>query len=85
MRGRRRCLSVPGNGGTRAGQTSTLDRLSQVGLIGEDAKTLTLNSLDGGVEIQSFSNGDVFPRICHRSSVLIKMQHQDGDGDGDDY
>jgi hypothetical protein len=82
---------VPGSflttftGGTRAGQTSTLDRLSQVGLIGEDAKTLTLNSLDGGVEIQSFSNGDVFPRICHRSSVLIKMQHQDGDGDGDDH
>jgi hypothetical protein len=77
---------VPGSflttftGGTRAGQTSTLDKLSQVGLIGEDAKTLTLSSLDGAVETQSFSNGDVFPRICQRSTVLTKMPQRDDDG-----
>jgi len=68
--------------GTRAGQTSTLDKLSQVGLIGEDAKTLMLASVDAVVETQIFSNGDVLPRICHRSNVLVSMPHShDQSGD----
>jgi len=66
--------------GPRAGQTSTLDKLSQIGLIGEDTKVLTLASVVTVVETQTFSNGDVFPRICHRSNVLIKMQNGDDDG-----
>lgn len=63
--------------GPRAGQTSTLDKLSLVGLIGEGAKVLTLATVEPIVETQTFSNGDVFPRICHRSQVLVKMQSDD--------
>jgi hypothetical protein len=47
-------------------------------LIGEDGKILESASLDPSghqmtVETVSYSNGDVFPRICHRSRVLVKM------------
>jgi hypothetical protein len=63
--------------GPRTGQTSTLDKLSLVGLIGEGAKVLTLASVEPIVETQTFSNGDVFPRICHRSQVLVNMQSRD--------
>ena len=66
--------------GPRTGQTFTLDKLSFFGLIGEGAKVLTLASIDPTVETVTFSNGDAWPRICHRSRVLVKME---GGGDND--
>jgi hypothetical protein len=43
------------------------------GLISKDGNTLTLASVVPAVETVTFSNGDVWPRICHRSRVLIKI------------
>ena len=54
-----------------------------VGLISSDAKTLTLAHVAAAVETISFSNGDVWPRICHRSRTAIKLRGGDHDG-GDD-
>jgi hypothetical protein len=45
--------------GPRTGQTSTLDKLSQVGLVGDGANVLTLASIEPEIETQTFSNGDV--------------------------
>jgi hypothetical protein len=70
--------------GPRTGQTSSIDTLSFVGLIGEGAKVLTLAQVEPVVEIATFSNGDAWPRICHRSRVLVKMQAGD-DGHGGDH
>jgi hypothetical protein len=65
--------------GGRAGQTASVDQLANAtGLIGKDAKTLTLSIIQPQVEVVSYSNGDVWPRICHRSRVLAKI------GDGND-
>jgi hypothetical protein len=43
------------------------------GLISKNGKTLTIATLMPGVETQTFSNGDVELRICHRSRVFIKL------------
>jgi len=61
--------------GPRTGQTYTIDTLPFVGLIGIDAKTLTIANIEPTVETQTFSNGDVRYRICQRSRVLIKMDN----------
>jgi hypothetical protein len=59
--------------GPRTGQTFTIDTIPLTGLINKNGDTLTLASVVPTVEIMTFSNGDVWPRICHRSRVLIKM------------
>src|SRR6266481_1102356 len=60
--------------GARAGQTFTLENVPTVtGLISENGKTLTSAGLTPGVEIITYSNGDVAHRICHRSRVYIKL------------
>jgi hypothetical protein len=59
--------------GPRTGQTTSLDRPPMTGLISKNGDTLTIASVVPAVETVAFSNGDVWPRICHRSRVLIKM------------
>ena len=59
--------------GPRTGQTSSVDRPPMTGLISKSGDTLTSASVVPAVETVTFSNGDVWPRICHRSRVLIKM------------
>src|SRR2546428_519995 len=65
--------------GPRTGQTFTIDNPPLTGLIGKDKKMLTLASVEPTIEIQTHSNGDVWPRICHRSRVLIKLGKSDRD------
>ena len=60
--------------GPRKGQTFTVANLSTAtGLISDNGKTLTTSTLTPGVETITYSNGNVFHRICHRSRVLIKL------------
>jgi hypothetical protein len=70
--------------GPRTGQTDSIDKLPLSGLIGNDASVLTLASVVPTVEKQTFSNGDVRYRICHRSRVLVRMSPSKDDKDGDD-
>jgi len=75
--------------GGRAGQTATVNAIPQVtGLISQDGKTLILvaDPLSGGafvptVETVTYSNGDVWPQICHRSRVLISLDKGKGGKD----
>jgi len=68
--------------GPRAGQTFTIvNHPSLTGLIGNDAKMLTLASVEPIVETIIHSIGEARPRICHRSRVLIKMNDSDRDRD----
>jgi hypothetical protein len=71
-------------------QTATIDAIPQVtGLISQDGKTLiaVADPTDSNgafiptIETITYSNGDVWPQICHRSRVFIKLQ---GDDDGRD-
>jgi hypothetical protein len=70
-------------------QTATIDAIPQVtGLISQDGKTLILvaDPLSGGaftptVETVTYSNGDVWPQICHRSRVLISLGNGKGGKD----
>jgi hypothetical protein len=70
-------LSGPSTGtfltGPRAGQTFSVDAAPRTGLISKDGNTLTMASVVPTVETIAYSNGDVWPRICVRSSVLVKM------------
>jgi hypothetical protein len=59
--------------GPRTGQTTSVDRPPMLGLINKNGDTLTVAHVVPEVETVIFSNGDVWPRICHRSRVLIKM------------
>lgn len=76
------------NSANSAYQTATVDAIPPVtGLISQDGKTLisVADPLSGGafvptVETVSYSNGDVWPQICHRSRVLIGL----GNGKGGD-
>jgi len=71
--------------GPRTGQTSTVDALPPVsGMVSRDGKTLIAMQTTTTVETHSFSNGDVDPRICHRSRVFIKLDDDDRDHDRDD-
>jgi hypothetical protein len=68
--------------GPRAGQTATVDAIPPVtGMISRDGKTLIAAHTTPAVETFTFSNGDVEPRICHRSRVFIKLPKSDHDGD----
>jgi hypothetical protein len=70
--------------GPRAGQTATVDAIPPVtGSISLDGKTLIAAHTVPVVETRTFSNGDVWPEICHRSRVFIKLQDSDDDHDDD--
>jgi hypothetical protein len=66
-------------------QTATIDTIPEAsGFISQDGKTLILvaapiDSGTGGftptVETVTYSNGDVWPQICHRSRVLISLSN----------
>jgi hypothetical protein len=61
--------------GGRAGQTFTIDPFPTLtGLIALDRKSLALASEEPTIEVQTFSNGDVQYRICHRSRILLKLK-----------
>jgi len=73
-------VMVPGSftsthvAGPRTGQTSTVDAIPPVsGMISHDGKTLIVAHLAPDVETHSYSNGDVWPEICHRSRVFIAL------------
>jgi hypothetical protein len=59
--------------GPRAGQTSVDTIPAQVGFIGEGASSIVLAEPAPILETHTFSNGDMFVRLCHRSRVLIKL------------
>jgi hypothetical protein len=61
--------------GPRTGQTATVDAIPPIsGMISGDGKTLTGAHLTPAVETHTYSNGDVWPQICHRSRVFIQLQ-----------
>jgi len=68
--------------GPRTGQTFTTTIPMLTGLIGVGALNLTAVGLTPTVEIQTFSNGDVYPRICHRSRVFMKLRPSDDGHEG---
>ena len=71
--------------GPRAGQTSTVDAIPPVvGMISQDGKTLIAAHVAPAVETVTYSNGDVWPMICHRSRVFIKLNDDDRKDDGGD-
>jgi hypothetical protein len=60
--------------GTRTGQTFTIDPFAgYTGLLARDRQSLALASDEPTVEVETFSNGDVHYRICHRSRILLKL------------
>jgi hypothetical protein len=60
--------------GPRSGQTFTVSNFPQLlGMSSQNSSALTLATLVPTVETITYSNGDVWPRICHRSRVLIWM------------
>jgi hypothetical protein len=63
--------------GPRAGQTYVDDVPMQSGFIGEGAQTIVLHEQVPTVESVSFSNGDMFLRICNRSRILIRLRNED--------
>jgi hypothetical protein len=61
--------------GPRTGQTATVDALPQLtGMISQDGKTLIAADAEPAVETHRYSNGDVWPEICHRSRVFIRIK-----------
>ena len=66
--------------GPRAGQTSSIDAIPPVvGMISQDGRTLIAAHVTTAVETHTYSNGDVWPMICHRSRVFIKLNDDGGD------
>jgi hypothetical protein len=64
--------------GPRAGQTFTLAGGPPfVGLISADRETLIAAYLSPGVQIETYSNGNVLHRICTNSQVLIKLKDEE--------
>jgi hypothetical protein len=71
--------------GPRAGQTSTVDAIPPVvGMTSQDGNTLIAAHVAPAVETVTYSNGDVWPMICHRSRVFIKLNDDDHNDDGGD-
>ena len=65
--------------GPSAGQTFSITNFPEfVGRISQDHKTLTFAHYEPTIETQSYSDGDVFDRICHRSRTAIKLKIGDG-------
>jgi hypothetical protein len=68
--------------GPRNGQTATVDAIPPiVGMISQDGKTLIAAHIAPVIETHTYSNGDVWPEICHRSRVFIKLPGGDDDDD----
>lgn len=73
--------------GPRTGQTATVDAIPPVnGIISADGNTLIAAHLAPSVETRTFFDasgnaGDVWPEICHRERVFIKLNHGDDDDD----
>jgi hypothetical protein len=64
--------------GPRSTQTATVDAIPPVtGLISQDGKTLIAAHTTTTVETVTYSNGDVWPQICHRSRVFISLSNGD--------
>jgi hypothetical protein len=60
--------------GPRAGQTSTVDAIPPIsGMISQEGKSLIAAHTTTDVEVHTYSNGDVWPEICHRSRVFIAL------------
>jgi hypothetical protein len=60
--------------GPRTGQTYSIDQIPPIdGLIEEDGLTLIGAHITTAVETVSYQNGNVWPRVCHRSRVFIKL------------
>jgi hypothetical protein len=60
--------------GPRTGQTATVDAIPPItGMISQDGKTLVAAHTTPIVETKTYSNGDVWPAICHRSRVFIAL------------
>jgi len=71
--------------GPRTGQTYFVDQIPPVtGIISEDGQTLIAAHTIPVVETNTYSNGDVWPAICHRSRVFIKLRGGDDDDHGGD-
>lgn len=63
-------------------QTDTIDAIPPIsGMISNEGKTLIGAHTAPVVETHTYSNGDVWPMICARSRVLIKIEDQDRDND----
>ena len=60
--------------GLRAGQTFTIDQIRLKGIISKDEKSLTIASEEPEIETVTYSNGNIFFRICHRSRVLLWLE-----------
>jgi hypothetical protein len=56
-----------------ASQTFSVTLPDLIGIPSSNSATIVLSTLVPAVEVVTFSNGDVWPRICHRSRVLIFM------------
>src|ERR1700752_3296098 len=55
-------------------QTYTIDKFPTLsGLVAVNGLTLTAAQLPPTVETHTYSNGEVWPMICHRSRVFIKL------------
>lgn len=60
----------------RCGNLSRIDMMPPLtGMIGVDGRDLVIANVDPVVETVSYSNGDVWPRICNRSRVLVRVQN----------
>jgi hypothetical protein len=58
------------------GQTAIVDAIPPItGIISNDGKTLTAAHLTPAVETHTYSNGDVFPEVCHRSRVFMSLKN----------
>ena len=66
--------------GLNVGMQTSLDKLSLVGLISNNAQTLTLASVEPEVETVMDMAGNILNhRICHRSRVLARMSAKKDD------
>jgi hypothetical protein len=71
--------------GPRTGQTATVDAIPPfAGAVSSDGRTLIAAYVAPTVETHIYSNGDVWPQICHRSRVFIKVKDS-GDDRGQDH
>jgi hypothetical protein len=63
--------------GPRTGQTYSIDQIPPIdGLIEEGGLTLIGAHVTTQVETVTYSNGNIWPRVCHRSRVYIKLAPQ---------
>lgn len=62
--------------GPRAGQTYSIDSIPPFQIIASNRNsTLITAQLAPTVETVTYSNGDIWPRICHRSRVLLRTRN----------